>query len=401
MNLRPLSLFVAASLLIALPANACKCGGPHAHTAWEVAKLNADSAAVIFEGTLVHAEMSWQVLEGSKNQLGSAAQSSSYVDASQIPHMAVIFRVLRTYKGDLGSEVQLNTGMGGGDCGASYFPGLTYLIYATSSPDGSLWVSICSPGGWIGDPSLATNLRYLRTEHPANEDLRDPPYSVAQRSAVSQAFIRARDEESRKRWAAATGKICGKVVRNSKRDTAFMVAVLPVEGYSPFAVPYVPVHEDGSFCSLGLGPGKYYLFALSASARAFYPGVNDKTATTLLEVAAGKTLSGITLNLPDQETYTVRGLLSVNNPAKLYRNTASVVLIDRNGRPFQFQYRVEVDFTPSSLFHTRYFTIESVLPGHYTAYVFTELGRDWFTRPVDVVITSHSKFLFLSLAHGK
>lgn len=404
MSFRSFFLLAATAFLLtfAATANACKCGGgPYTRTAWGLAQVRADNATVIFEGKLVHFEMRWRILEAPETELTFSAQGLSHDHGSDAPHMVATLRVLRSYKGDLGPEVQLNTGMGGGDCGAGYFPGLTYLIYAGKSSDGLLWVSMCSPGGWIDDPSLATDLRYLRHEHPLKEDLRDPPYSVAQRSAENQVFIQRRNAEFTKRWTAATGKVCGKVARAFKSDAAPMIALLPVEGYSPIGSPYVPNKEDGSFCSLGLGPGKYYLFARISPAAAFYPGVVDRTAATPIEVIAGKTVSGITFTIPIQKTYTIRGFVSTNDPAQLFQNTATVVLIDCNGRPFQFTYRDEVRFTGWSPFKFRYFQIDNVLPGRYTAYASTGLGKNWYAHPVEVMVTNHSRFLFLTLTHRK
>ncbi len=53
-----------------------------------------------------------------------------------------------------------------------YAPGLTYLIFTRNSPSGVPGVSMCSPGGWIGNAHRAAfELRYLRKERPVASDL--------------------------------------------------------------------------------------------------------------------------------------------------------------------------------------------------------------------------------------
>lgn len=47
--------------------------------------------------------------------------------------------------GPVGSEVVVYTGVGGGDCGYPFVPGMSYLVYASRSADGRLHAGICSP----------------------------------------------------------------------------------------------------------------------------------------------------------------------------------------------------------------------------------------------------------------
>jgi hypothetical protein len=57
--------------------------------------------------------------------------------------LVVRFRVTKAYSGNPGSEVAVQTGMGGGDCGYHFEPGHTYLVYGHKS-NGSLYTGICS-----------------------------------------------------------------------------------------------------------------------------------------------------------------------------------------------------------------------------------------------------------------
>ena len=57
--------------------------------------------------------------------------------------LVVRFRVNKAYSGNPGSEVAVQTGLGGGDCGYHFAPGHTYLVYGHKS-NGSLYTGICS-----------------------------------------------------------------------------------------------------------------------------------------------------------------------------------------------------------------------------------------------------------------
>src|SRR5882762_3290919 len=132
--MRPLLLARILSLVCivtAVSGQACACtcgGGSHNSNAWEIARLEASSSAAIFEGVPERIEMQWDGLTAKNGDLVSADTSSR--DLSSRPHMTITFRVQRAYKGNLGSEVQIDTGLGGGDCGAGFNTGLTSLVYA-------------------------------------------------------------------------------------------------------------------------------------------------------------------------------------------------------------------------------------------------------------------------------
>jgi len=83
------------------------CAGVHGKNAWERSEKQAQGSTVIFEGILEHSELQWKAGDGSANPL----------DSSQ---MRLTFHVQRAYKGDVGREVLLSTGLGGGDCGARF-----------------------------------------------------------------------------------------------------------------------------------------------------------------------------------------------------------------------------------------------------------------------------------------
>ena len=130
----------------------------------------------------------------------------------------------------------------------------------------------------------------------------------------------------------------------------------------------------------------------------YYPGVVDREKATVVEVKAGQTRSGLVFRVPRQETYTVRGLLSAEDRTALGAEGATVFLIGLDGRYWR---RQAVDFRGSlPLPSVKYFHFENVLPGSYLACALVD-GRGWWTKVLDVNVTTHAKFILLELKHKK
>jgi len=382
-------------------ALACKCGSEfHGKSLWETAKLEAEGEPVIFEGQPTHFEIEWDLLNAKPGDFISADTPKFWYSAG--PHMVITFKISRVYKGDLGSEVRLRTGLGGGDCAARFQPGLTYLVYASGKNPQDLSVGMCSPGGWIGEDFLATELRFLRNERRVPED------SLPRKDlwTLTEAQQQQRYEERRKRFASVSGRICGTVVQHKPKEETFGgVAFLSTLGYLPFDYPTAQVKEDGSFCSDRLGPGSYYLYFTSSTrtrdvSAAYYPGVLDRAHAKAIEVAAGQDRSGIAITVPRQKTYSVRGFITADDKTGLGVADVSLALISEE-QDRLWRYRDTVDFSNFlPLPRTKYFKFENVLPGHYFVYV-SVMGEGWLTRKVEVDVNSSSKFIFLELSHRK
>lgn len=60
------------------------------------------------------------------------------------PGFSMRFSVDEALRGALGTEVVVETGSGGGDCGTPLSPGARLLIFAYKVKDGSLWTGLCS-----------------------------------------------------------------------------------------------------------------------------------------------------------------------------------------------------------------------------------------------------------------
>jgi hypothetical protein len=390
--------------LAAGSASACSCGASfHGPNNLELAKLEVNAASVIFEGVPERFENQWDVLKAKEGERISANQLSRKPDQSNA--MLVTFRVQRVYKGDVGPEIEINTGFGGGDCGAVYAPGVTYLILAGVTSAKHLVVSMCSPGGWIGGNDVAAQLRYLRKERPIASDLVPGRRKTPAEYAANEEQRHRDFEDFQKRYAQATGKICG-TTWEEKPDGANpgLIEFLSTAGYSPIQHPTVYINSDGSFCSGPLGPGKYYLYFTKGSGASrsavYYPGTGEKANATPVEIGAGQKKSDITFKIPQQKKYSVRGLLSTNDMSADLRSV-ELLLISLDGAPYSGWYRLAIDFQNTFPFpKVKYFDLQDVLPGRYEAYV-SVTGRDWFTKKEEVNVTDHMKFISLPLEHEK
>jgi hypothetical protein len=387
-------------------AFACKCmSNYHGKSNWEAAKLETDGSAAIFEGTPEHFELMWSLLSAKPGEL--IATETEGPNPAEWPKMMVTFRVQRAYKGDSGPEIKIKTGLGGGDCGAVFAPGLTYLVFADRSPSGVLGVSMCSPGGWIAGTNAAVELRYLRKERPIASDLTLQRRWNAKEYAA-QEEERTRDfEEYQERYAAVTGEICGNVAAEKAKDgNEGILSFLFSGGFSPYAHPTANINSDGSFCSGRLGPGKYFLYFTRHSEEgptlaAYYPGVRDREKASIIEINAGQIQSGITFKVPDQQTYSVRGFLSIYDSLRTGPHSAYIELVNLDAVPFPVGQRQRIDFESSSAFpKIKYFDFERLLPGRYTAYI-SGLGLAWYAKKEEVNVTNHMKFISLELVRQK
>ena len=208
-----------------------------------------------------------------------------------------------------------------------------------------------------------------------------------------------------KRYATATGKICGTVLAEKAKDgNTGVLSFLSTAGDSPRVRPTANVNPDGSFYSGQLGPGKYYLYFARGSdagpiSAAFYPGVSERTKATTIEINAGQTRSNISFKVPVQNTYSVRGIRSTNDQAGLGSRSVYVSLLRLDGGAFLPRYSLPINFESAfPRLRVKYFDFENVLPGRYLAYV-SVFGQGWYTKKEEVNVTTHMKFISLQLVH--
>jgi hypothetical protein len=397
-------------LVLAVPAYCCQCGGFYpGKTPRERAKLNAEAASLIFEGTLERLDVRWNLLNAKEGDLVPVLSYSLNPLESREPRTMVTFRVQRTYKGQPGAEIKVSTGLGGGDCAAGFAPGLSYLVYLHPTTSGEFAVGMCSPGGWIESSELAPDLRYLRGERPVPSDLvpfRGYITLTAKQRVAEEEQRQDKHQQSQRKLATLTGKICGTIVREGPKDTDLGgVSFLSTQGYLPGEIPFAEVKDDGSFCSEPLGPGKYYVrlraMREKVSLASYYPGVTEKEKATPIEVMPGQSRSDIVLKEIPQETHSVRGFISTNERPEPSPFEASVVLLRLGGDLRTDSYSQVVDFQSAlPLPKVKYFKFENVLPGRYVAFV-GGLGSGWFTKKLELTVSTDNKFIFMELVHKK
>jgi hypothetical protein len=404
----PFRILIAyLAVFSAISAYACQCGiGGRGRNAWENAQEFASSSDIIFEGEPIKFELRWGLLTAKEGDL-VPIDVFSYKQPTE-PRMVITFRVSHIYKGHLGREVQLHTGLGGGDCAALYDPGLSYLVYAYGPNMELLSVSMCSPGGWIeseiGDRNVATDLRYLRKKRPTAKDLAPIRGRWSQKDYAKEEPTRKKNyEEWRQKYDAATGQICGTVVHDDPSDKGEgSIAFLSTLGYSPNSFDYAERQDDGSFCSRNLGPGKYYLYFVQRNdhdaAALYYPGVTDVARATPIEVHAGQKQANIVFHVTKQPSYSVRGFVSADDRSIFDSEPvgAAISLVRSDGdRRVWYSAKTTFRLLPRLV----YFKVDDVPPGRYFA--FAQGGTGWMIRKVLVDVTTRSKFISVNLVHTK
>ena len=128
----------------------------------QLAEWRAGRADVIFEGTVADSRLKSKFLDAPVGSLVPAT-----LDPSS-DRMRVTFSETRFYKGKQAGTVEVETGIGGGDCGSAFEPGRRYLVYANKDDHGGLSTGICAATAPIEESG--SNLAYLRGEPVPPED---------------------------------------------------------------------------------------------------------------------------------------------------------------------------------------------------------------------------------------
>jgi hypothetical protein len=126
------------------PASACSCieSGPACQGVWQ--------APVVFLGRV----SSIADVQGQEQNPPSFLRSRR-----------VTFEVLESFRGNPRVSADVFTGRGGGDCGFAFQSGQTYVVYASTQPEGGgsvLTTGICSPTRAVSNPDEDEDVRYLR-----------------------------------------------------------------------------------------------------------------------------------------------------------------------------------------------------------------------------------------------
>jgi len=127
--MRPVVLLLGVVIVVLLAgprANACTCAGSSPPCE------SFGTASAVFAGTVIGERVSERPKRMDRNE----------VEIDWAPR-AVKFSVEQAYSGGIGTEVEVFTGRGGGDCGYGFRIGQRYLVYAYRYKD-NLTTSICT-----------------------------------------------------------------------------------------------------------------------------------------------------------------------------------------------------------------------------------------------------------------
>jgi hypothetical protein len=131
----------------------------------------------------------------------------------------------------------------------------------------------------------------------------------------------------------------------------------------------------------------------------YYPGVSEKEKATPIEVTAGQTRSDIVVKEIPQETHSVRGFISTNERPEPSPFGASIALFRLGGDLRTDSYTQALDFQ-SVLPLPKYFKFENVLPGRYVVFI-EGMGPGWFTKKLELTVSTDNRFVFMELVHKK
>jgi hypothetical protein len=319
----------------------------------EVAEWYATRAdvALIFEGRVVKQEVRTGSLGGPSTAMSMALSGK---------HRVVEFDVTRVFRGSNQTHLSIVTGLGTGDCGYVFWPGESYLVYASSWPGGIWFTSICSGTNPVEDAGAA--VRFLAGEKPAANDLLSP-----------QEYEKQYYE---KILPKRTGSVCGQVLKpNGSPLKGAQVALweprdddLPSRGGSdPNTSSYT-----GHFCIENVPPGKYFLtaersdFDHDARYVGFYPSVNSQAGAVQLSIDAGVRLPDVKFTTFHEPVFTIRIRVLAPDKTPLSHKYGSRVAVDSEDRnPFSYHINHTLDEDGT-------YTFGYIPPGKYQVTIYPE-----------------------------
>lgn len=347
----PVFLFVMLACSSAFP---CTCGGPYqAKSMREVAEWYATrpDVALVFEGKVVKQEVRSGFLGGPPTAM-SMTPSGKY--------RVVEFDVARVFRGTHQAHLTIVTGLGTGDCGYVFWPGESYLVYASSGPGGAWFTSICS--GTNSTEDSGTALRFLNGEKPTADDLLSP------KDYQTQYYKNVLPKR--------TGSVCGQVLLPDGSPLKGASVELwemrdddlpPRGGEDPNTSS-----DNGHFCIANVPPGKYFLSAESsyfdhwARNMGFYPGVASQSEAVQISIQAGARLPDVKFTTFRQSLYSIRiRVLTPDGTQLSYKNGCGVAVDseDRNPLSYHISHTLEEDGT---------YTFGYIPPGKYQVTTYFE-----------------------------
>ncbi|MCU1269074.1 MAG: Tissue inhibitor of metalloproteinase [Acidobacteriaceae bacterium] len=306
---------------------------------------------LIFEGKVVKEELR-------SGSVGAPSGAMSMTPSGK--HRVVEFAVRRVFRGAPQDHVSVVTGLGTGDCGYVFWPGESYVVYASTWPGGILFTSLCSGTTAIEDAGAA--VRFLNSEKPTAEDLLSP-----------QEYQK---EYYEKVLPKRTGSVCGQVL---KPDGSPLKGAnvelwelrnddLPSRGASD---PNTST-DAGHFCIENAPPGQYFLTAESsdfdhwARYMGFYPGVYSQAEAIQLSIKPGVHLPDVKFTTLHESLYKIRIRVVTSDKTQLsYKNGCGVAVDSESRNPLSYH----IDHT---LEEDGSYTFGYIPPGKYAVTTYFE-----------------------------
>jgi hypothetical protein len=365
-----LILFLSALALSLDSSSAfgCSCPKPPSgSTVQQLAEWRNQGIEAIFEGTVEDANIKSLLLDA---PVGSAVPAN--LEESS-PVISVTFSDTHFYKGVKRQTVQIETGLGGGDCGFRFELKRRYLVYAYKEENGRLSTGICTATAPIEESTA--NLAYLRRERVAPDG---PRTAHRPRNA----------------------KLCGRLIADAQHGPDDDAKVMFLRNGSTSPVPYEEAEpdENGNFCAY-LDPGEYRLIFTNTgeepvTSYVYYPGTMEASDAAEITLNSGEGISDLTFRIPVQETFSVSGVVSSSYNSKVPDNM-KVILLSAD-RPFQgpaYGQDIASDGT---------FRLPRVLPGKYWALLDIDSNGNsanakWSTIKTEVLVNGNVDHIALQL----
>ncbi len=138
----------------------CFAPGPACQEAWESAAVFTGTVLNIFEPPLLERAQGVPLLSNRGNAEELARRGATV--RAPFLRRSVHFQIAEALAGAAAGKEQINiqTGLGGGDCGYPFRRGETYLVYARRLPEGTLETGICTRTKLLTD--AGEDLTYFR-----------------------------------------------------------------------------------------------------------------------------------------------------------------------------------------------------------------------------------------------
>jgi hypothetical protein len=288
-DMRVLFLHYALSgvMLVSIPAGACQCAGNRHSPESTIRDIRSSYISSLGDKDVV--------IEGVVDRQVARSDPSRRIERMWQNYRLVTVRAIVVFRGPKQEMFEVETGLGGGDCGFEFETGERYLIYARRNEEDTLLTSMCSETKVL--EYAGADLRILRGEPPAPED-----------SLAPEAY-------QKRYWAQNRSRVCGRVIRSNGMPASGATLRLVRERHDGFPPRGYPSHDwstnsksDGAYCFEYVPRGLYFLFARQEDENdARFAGVFSKFWRPLpIRVEAGKAVNGLTIMLHRDLLYSAR-----------------------------------------------------------------------------------------------